>query len=370
MPSQPITVNDGAGSAVSAMTTADLRGMKKRDLLVSTVNGTAMTSVLLGNGDGTFAAAKAFGTGPAHSFAIADYNHDMHEDVVYVDQQKNGLGIFLGTGDGTLTAGAWKSDSYSGAADQALARNLFGAGSDDVLLSMGNGTLAFRNFADGGFDAPNRVQVNWTMGQSFTALEGTDLNGDGRVDAVFVISNGQIGTMLGNADGAGKGDGTFSGLTIYTPQQWSAMGAVVRDFDGDGHGDVVTMDKAVSDGGTTVLLGQGNGAGAVTTPFRSVASGWPNGVTNWQFAAGDVNHDSAPDLVLLSADAHVSILLGDGLGSFTAGPLMALSALGDAGPVQANQIVVDDLNGDGKADVVIGAGTAAGHAAIFVLMSQ
>ncbi len=87
------------------MVVADVNGDGKPDLVVTNecasssncANGTV--SVLLGNGDGTFQAAVAYGSGgyEANSVAVADVNGDGKPDLLVVNQQVNGGDAYYGT---------------------------------------------------------------------------------------------------------------------------------------------------------------------------------------------------------------------------------------------------------------------------------
>ena len=60
-------------------------------------------SVLLGNGDGTFAAQQTFATGSCPpSVAVADLNGDGKPDLIVANYNDNTVSVLLGNGDGTF----------------------------------------------------------------------------------------------------------------------------------------------------------------------------------------------------------------------------------------------------------------------------
>ena len=99
-----------------------------------------------------------------------------------------------------------------------------------------------------------------------------------------------------------------------------------------------------------MYLGHGDGtfrsAGAISLLAGSVAS-----------AAADVNHDGKLDLLLLTApegdegDNELQVLLGNGAGSFTAGPAIMIDNSED-GCCVFPQLLTGDFNGDGNVDAV------------------
>jgi len=111
-----VLYNSGAGNATS-VTAADVNGDGKLDLLMTnicsepTCNGfNSSLSVFLGNGDGTFQAAKATTLAGffANSLAVTDVNKDGKLDVVVANRCLSGPGctsggvdVLLGNGDGT-----------------------------------------------------------------------------------------------------------------------------------------------------------------------------------------------------------------------------------------------------------------------------
>jgi Bacterial Ig-like domain (group 3)/FG-GAP-like repeat len=199
-----------------------------------------------------------------------------------------------------------------------------------VSVVLGNST--------GGFGAP----VNYTIaGTTAATAVVDDVNGDGKPDVVAVSSDQQISVLLGNGDGTLQAAKSFSAPVLpgYTSNATTPIVSMITaDVNGDGKKDVICSNGLV-------LLGNGDGtfkaAAAPAFPYATATSNQgPN------LAAGDVNNDGKIDLVL-STGAGVSIWLGKGDGSFTAGSSYA--SIDDIGFV-----TVADLDGDGNADIYVG----------------
>src|SRR5207249_2010363 len=129
-----------------------VNGDGKNDLLVANRSNITV-GVLLGNGDGTFAAMQTFTTGSGpYAVAVADVN-----------------------GDGKL--------------DVAVAN--YGSSSSSVLLGNGNGTFA--------------AKQDEAVGQGATGLALADINGDGQPDLVATsYFNNQVTVLLGGLPGGGR----------------------------------------------------------------------------------------------------------------------------------------------------------------------
>jgi hypothetical protein len=175
-----------------------------------------------------------------------------------------------------------------------------------------------------------------------------DFNEDGIPDlAIENAGDDSISILLG------KGDGTFLAAAaipaIGTPPceiitLQSNCAIVVGDFNDDGHADLALT----SGNDNTVVILEGNGKGAFT-PF----SGSPITVGSFPEAlkTGDFNNDGILDLAVANAeDSTISILLGNGDGTFTA-------AIGS--PVNAGIgsfpffLAVGYFNRDGYADLAV-----------------
>lgn len=147
-------------------------------------------------------------------------------------------------------------------------------------------------------------------------------------------------TVLSTADlTSGAGELAFSS-PFTTASPYYPYSVVIGDFNGDG-----IPDLALASG--FVLLGNGDGTFAFTAVL-------PTG--GFAIATGDVNEDGKLDLVVLSTDfvngaIDVTTLLGNGDGTFVAGPSMAVAG----GQISA-VIAVADFNGDGIPDLAVAAG--------------
>ena len=86
------------------MALGDFNGDGKADLAVAN-SGSLNVSVLLGKGDGTFAAAANYPAGNApYSIAVGDLNGDGTTDLAITEDGDNTVTVLLGNGDGTFGA--------------------------------------------------------------------------------------------------------------------------------------------------------------------------------------------------------------------------------------------------------------------------
>ena len=185
----------------------------------------------------------------------------------------------------------------------------------------------------------------------FTGLSGpssiitADFNRDGRGDLAVTTqtNNGRIAILLG------AGDGTFLPPTFVTardssfPVLSSIEFLVTGDFNSDGRPDLAVSWNADE---ISVLLG--NGDGTFGGPSRLVGGGTGPTMLN----TADLNGDGKLDLVLSNANsANLSVFLGTGAGTFAAPKLIPTANTPDA-------TAVGDFNGDGKMDLAVSGGRA------------
>jgi hypothetical protein len=409
-------VNSTTSAAGTSMAiTGDFNGDGRKDLLIG-------DTLMLGNGDGTFKAGPALPAGVLYeaglsaSAAVGDFNQDGHLDVVY-SGPPTGSGIvqiLLGNGDGTFQVGS----RYASLTEQqpVTVTDIDGDGNLDImvgngsqglyvqdsndnlfpmmqfLLGRGDGTFvgapvytqkSIQTFATGDFNGDGKADalvysansngpgtmivlpgdgagnlgtpVSSPVNVAPAIIVAADMNGDGRPDAVLAGNSlmGPVVSVLVN-----QGRGAFAGERDYV-LPGSPTSLAVGDFNGDR-----IMDVAVGVGGPNggassgvyVLLGRSDGT--LAAPVRIDSSRYPVSL-----AARDINGDGRTDLVIADegffapggnqVNGALHIYLGKADGTFQAGAAPSISA------TNYSQVVLGDVNGDGKLDLIV-AGNVAG----------
>ena len=188
-----------------------------------------------------------------------------------------------------------------------------------------------------------------------------DINSDGNLDLVVAnlcarntacTGSGSVSVLLGN------GDGTFQQAAAYGSGGYKAVSVAIADVNGDGIPDLVTSNLCVSpvdcsSGNVGVLLGVGDGTFQPAVSYSAGGSS-QGSATLGSVAVADVNGDGTPDLVVInqcrsSIDCRgtVGLLLGNGDATFQP------AAIFGSGGLFATSMVIADVNGDSKPDIMV-----------------
>jgi len=131
-------------------------------------------------------------------------------------------------------------------------------------------------------------------------------------DGNFVLGTAALGTPT-----YAQSFNQASGSPIQTGNQPAAIGSA--DFNGDGRPDLAVMDSYQN--AITILLGNGDGTfttGQLITGVGSTPCIYSDQPSNCSLTVGDFNHDGNADLAATSGgDNEIIVLLGHGDGTFT-----------------------------------------------------
>ena len=285
-----------------ALATGDFNADGKIDLATANNGGVENNdvSILLGKGDGTFAPAVGFGAPYAWSITAGDVNADGKLDLVTTADDGWGydaVSVLLGHGDGSFAAPI-TYDSYYGQVFTPTLADFNGDGNVDVAVAGWQmyGAIVYLGNGDGTLQDPTFYENNTIAGSN--SITAGDFNADGKIDLVTSNYMTNSATVF-----LGSGDGSF----IVPPRTFGAGNApgsaTTADVNADGKLDLIVTNQS-SAGGISVLLGDGLGGLAAPITAAGPAS---------SLAIADFSGDGRPDAAATNlGSSSVAILLNDG----------------------------------------------------------
>ena len=337
--------------SINAVTTADLNGDGKLDVIAAKPNSSLGTSVLLNRGDGSLRevpGATTIGYSETVKLQSADVNGDGKADLMALSRPpltctascSSFIEVGLGRGDGTFNVERM-IDSRSGDSNGLIGASLVDINSDGKIDVVGgsyskdifgviNGNVEFyAGKGDGSFEARKTTAIGPVTTKDGVLFEVVDVNNDGKPDLVYQQSNFEVAVRLG------LGDGTFSTTAKSVALPSSAQDLKLADVNGDRRLDLVYASYSGPTYAGVMLGGFDGSFGAIS----------PMAVTNAsdRLAVGDVNGDGKVD-VIVGSFSDASLLLGRGDGTFGGRQVI--------GKRLSGKLQLAELTGDGRPDLL------------------
>ncbi len=301
----------------------------------------ANTSVLFwkGNGDGTFAAYTQImtGLGSVQNMEKGDFNGDGKMD--FVLQTGAGTQIYSNDGNGNFAVTATFVETST---TDVRTGDFNGDGRDDVVMITGATFRIYTTNQTGGFNAA----VNVALGLTSNEWQIGDMNNDGALDVIVTANSTTAQVLLNN------GSGGFSTLSTFTIGATNLRRGSFADMNGDGNLDFVVG----ATGSANVQIALGNGNGTFTTGNSVVMST----TNNVYVQAYDYNGDGFMDIVTTD-QGNNQVAWRQGTGNLTFGSLVT-----QALAVGTRDVILSDLNNDGKMDFLVRHTTSGSGTRIFM----
>jgi hypothetical protein len=200
-----------------------------------------------------------------------------------------------------------------------------------VCSNRENGGLTvLKGLGNGLFEPGVRIETGWAVESVLTG----DFNHDRERD-LLAVQDGRILVL------PGIGDGQFSKPIETILKDARLRSGAVSDFNQDGEQDLAVA--SLMSGTVEILFGRD---GSFSPQSSAAVGGRP-----WSVAAGDFDGDGRTDLASVNTESHeVTVLYGRGQGRFGDARRVALDP--KAYPAQ-HAVVAGNLNGDGRADLVV-----------------
>ncbi|HEY7088809.1 MAG TPA: VCBS repeat-containing protein [Tepidisphaeraceae bacterium] len=189
--------------------------------------------------------------------------------------------------------------------------------------------------------------VPYGSGGTYVAIG--DVNHDTKGD---IVTGPDTGTPPNVKVFSGLNGSVLSSFNAYDPAFTGGVRVAVGDINGDSNLDIVTGPGPGATAGSNIKVFSGATLPTVIRSFDAFPAGFTGGV---YVAAGDVNGDQVPDIVVGQGDG-ASVKIFDGVNSNLLANFFAYSAAFTGGV----RVAAGDVNGDGDAEVIVAPGSGGG----------
>lgn len=340
-------------------------------------------SVLYGSAGGGFSRTNLTTSGQnVSSVAIVDINGDTWPDVVASNVNRLNTGsisIFRNDGAGNLSLVGTPLSTVGFNPSRVSLADVTGDGVPDVVVANtgkdnGSGTTIGNNITvfkgNGDFTFVGTAIATLTPSAAFapTAITIADLDGDGRPDIAATVPSVPPSSSTPQGTGAvyvfrGTGGGQFASPTQFSSGGYLPVDIHAAYLNGDNKLDLIVADAGdpnvspeFTGNGIGVLLNTGS-AGSINFSATTTISANSHGT--FAVVAADFDLDGKIDLAAInygsliasSPHAFVSVYLGSGTGTFTAGSPATYDTQTSLSGGQ--YLAVGDFDANGTPDLIV-----------------
>ncbi|MBN2541731.1 VCBS repeat-containing protein [bacterium] len=309
------------GHNPSSVASADFNNDLHTDLVVGNT-GSGFLNVLLNDGFGDFSIRSCetlVSISPV--LVIAAYlDYDEFEDIVYTAVDTPNTGVFNLFNDGTAEFVGSSFFTIDGYPRKLVKGDFDEDNREDVVTFSIQQIVVVR--------AGGALRDYYTLSDDITSIAVGDFNEDEHLDVVANLSTSSFSILLG------EGTGEFRNGMTYSTSVWGGQNIDVADFNNDYHDDVVAWGY----NGGEVWLGDGTG---------NMELQWSTDISFWNdnIVVSDFSGDGLIDIAI--GDEAISIFIGDGEGNFELGQYSYVYCF------EPGALCPGDFDNDGSIDLAI-----------------
>lgn len=344
--SRPAALVDNV--AVSALAAGDINGDGRPDVVLAgqVIGGTDIfLGARLRQADGSLAPAVALRVAGSYCapavMALADFNGDGRADLALTGCRNAPLTVLMQQGDGSFAA---ESAAADGSTFTVVAVDLEGDGSSELVTTAAFDTFQVLRRTPGGTWT---VAASLGSGPSSTILDwrSADINGDGKPDLVWLrVPNGGGSYELAWALRTSLGYGAVSSRPVDT-FTGNDVALSLGDVSGDGRIDAIVTRGGNASVPSLLRVLKQNAGGGFDAPVD-----YASPVTASTALIGDIDGDGRSDVIVLPAgDVRFAVYLQAADGTLEAARSFVTGYGYYGGPSAA---LLTDVNADGLPDLV------------------
>ncbi|GAA0721147.1 hypothetical protein GCM10009105_31210 [Dokdonella soli] len=303
------------GLGPASVTVADVNGDGKPDLIVASNNDSTVSVLLNTTASGaatpSFAAQRTFATGLApRAVTTADVNGDGKPDLI-VANYNGGVSVLLNTtapGAATPSFAAQQTFATGLGPASVTVADVNGDGKPDLIVANANDNTVsvLRNTTTSGATTPSfAAQQTFGTGTNPDSVTAADVNGDGKPDLIVANLSSNTVSVLLNTTAPGAATPSFAAQRLFAVGS-GPVAVTAADVNGDGKPDLIVANA--NDNTVSVLLNT-TAPGAATPSFAAQQT-FATGLGPASVTTTDVNGDGKPDLIVVNSYSNtVSVLL-------------------------------------------------------------